>query len=469
MKPSLQLRIGHQLTMTPQLQQAIRLLQLSAVDLQNEIQEALETNSMLEVEEPQAADTTLETIEVSSSENEAQTADDHEAFSWELQTLAKNQFRYREPTGNELETLNGNQVSLQDHLLWQMQLTPFSESDKIIAATIIDAINDNGFLTCPLEEIVATVKTSCSVETAEVEAVLHRIQQFDPIGVGARNLGECLKVQLDHLPLLRWQNKAKELVSHHLELLGKRDFPALRRRLGLSLTELREVIKCIQSLNPRPGTKIGERAAQYLIPDVYTYKKQGKWEVELNPDCTPHLQINRHYAQLIKRSNSSTDNQFLRHQLQEARWFLKSIENRNDTLLKVAKCIVAEQQKFLEYGDEGMKPLILHDIARRLEMHESTISRVTTQKYLRTPRGTFELKFFFSSHVSTQEGGECSATAIRAFIKKLIAAENVSKPLSDNKLTKLLEELGIKVARRTVAKYREGLKIPPSNERKKLI
>ncbi len=476
MKPSLQLRIGHQLTMTPQLQQAIRLLQLSAVDLQTEIQEALDTNSMLELPEAPAQENSFDEppseaqIQDSQTQHYTEQSDDEgDGFSWEFQSLSKNQFRYHESTGNELETLNGNQTSLQDHLLWQMQLTPFSDSDRLIATTIIDAINEDGFLVCPLEEIVTTVKQACDVEETEVEAVLHRIQRFDPVGVGARSLSECLKVQLDQLPSLKWRNKAKELVSFHLELLGKRDYPALRRRLGLTLDELREVIHCIQSLNPRPGTKVGGRAPEYIVPDVYTFKKHGIWQVELNPVCTPHLQINRHYASLIKRSDTSADNQFLRTQLQEARWFLKSIENRNDTLLKVARCIVAQQQGFLDFGEEAMKPLILHDVAEVLEMHESTISRVTTQKYLHTPRGTFELKYFFSSHVGTDEGGECSATAIRALIKKLIAAENRNKPLSDSKLSKMLAELGIQVARRTVAKYREGMAIPPSNERKQLI
>jgi RNA polymerase sigma-54 factor len=298
--------------------------------------------------------------------------------------------------------------------------------------------------------------------------VLNRIQRFEPIGVGARNLSESLKIQLEHLPDFIWKNKAKELVTHHLILLGKRDYAALKRKLGLSLEDLKEVIHCIQALNPRPGTNIGNKTAQYIVPDVYAFKKEERWQVELNPVCTPHLQINNHYASLIKRSDSSKDNQFLRNQLLEARWFLKSIENRNDTLLKVARCIVKEQQDFLEHGEQAMKPLILNDIASVLEMHESTISRVTTQKYLYTPRGTFELKYFFSSHVGTQ-GEECSSTAIRALIKKFIAHENPHKPLSDHKLSSLLADLGIPVARRTIAKYREAMNLAPSNERKQLI
>ncbi len=473
MKPTLSLRLGHQLTMTPQLQQAIRLLQLSAVDLQTEIQEALEANTMLELEEKPAQDKPFEESakDVSQKSDESQQADysdEGESMSFEFQSLTRNSFRYHESQGNELETLNGTQTTLQDHLLWQMQLTPFSDTDKMIATAIIDAINEDGFLTCSLEEILNTVSPTMEVDSGEVQAVLHRIQRFDPLGVGARNLSECLTVQLDQCAS-PWRNKAKELVNMHLALLGKRDFAALKRRLGLSLEDLREVIACIQALNPRPGTKIGQTKTEYVVPDVYTFKRQGEWIVELNPDCTPSIQINPYYASLIKRSDGSADNQFLRNQLQEARWFLKSIENRNDTLLKVAKCIVHEQKGFLDFGEEAMKPMVLSDIATVLQMHESTISRVTTQKYLHTPRGTFELKFFFSSHVSTEEGGECSATAIRALIKKLIAAENPHKPLSDSKLSKMLADLGINVARRTVAKYREGMTIPPSNERKQLI
>lgn len=472
MKPSLQLKLGHQLTMTPQLQQAIRLLQLSAVDLQTEIQTALESNSMLEMQEPspnETQDITDNPIEDNARLVSTSSEEETEEITWSTLRSTRSQQKFNESQGNEIETLNSTQVSLQDHLEWQMQLTPFSEADRLIATTLIDSINEDGFLTCSIEEIAHTVNHAIEVDAQEVEAVLHRIQQFDPLGVGARDLSECLKIQLNHLTNEKWKEKAKELVVHHLELLAKRDYATLKRRLGLSLEELREVIHCIQMLNPRPGTKIGGRIPEYIVPDVYTYKKNGKWIVELNPECTPHLQINRNYAALIRRQDTSSDNQFLRNQLQEARWFLKSIENRNDTLLKVANCIVEQQQGFLEFGEVAMKPMILHDIASVLEMHESTISRVTTQKYLHTPRGTFELKFFFSSHVDTDEGGECSATAIRALIKKLIAAENPNKPLSDSKLSKLLSDQGIKVARRTVAKYREAMAIAPSNERKQLI
>ncbi len=475
MKPSLQLKIGHQLTMTPQLQQAIRLLQLSAVELQTEIQSALEANPMLEVLEQEVTSQDTATQEDTSEADAAlnfyaEPDPNGEEFTWEVKLGQKREAQFHESLGNELETLNSAPISLRDHLVWQMELTPFSENDQLIAAALIDSINDDGFLTCDLTDIIATVQDDIDVTVQEVEAVLHRIQQFDPLGVGARNIAESLKVQLEHLPdTFPQRDKARELVMHHLELLGKRDYAALRRRLGLSMDELHEVIQCIQTLNPRPGTEIGGRQAEYVIPDVYTFKINGKWVVELNPECMPKLRINDHYAGMIRRSDSSQDNQYLRNQLQEARWFLKSIENRNDTLLKVASCIIEQQQDFLEFGEEAMKPLILHDIASVLELHESTISRVTTQKYLHTPRGTFELKYFFSSHVNTEKGGECSATAIRAVIKKLIAAESRKKPLSDSKLAKMLAELGIPVARRTIAKYREAMNIAPSNERKQLI
>lgn len=460
MKPSLQLTLGHQLTMTPQLQQAIRLLQLSSVDLQTEIQVALDTNSMLELSET----STPESSTVVEIEEESEELSDESAMPWETQD------RSHSSQSNSIETRNGTQTSLKDHLLWQMDLTPFSETDRIIATTLIDAINEDGFLTCSLQEILSTVKPEVDIDEAEAEAVLHRIQLFDPLGVGARNLRECLLIQLAHLPSFTpWLSQAHDLVSYHLELLGKHDYATLRRRLGLSLEELREVVQCIQSLNPRPGTALSIREPEYIRPDLFTYKKTGKWHVKLNQECIPHLQINQNYASLIRRKDISSDNQFLRNQLQEARWFLKSLENRNETLLKVAEAIVSQQQGFLDYGEEAMKPLVLQDVATALDLHESTISRVTTQKYLYTPRGTFELKYFFSSHLFTEGGGECSATAIRALLKKLIAAENAEKPLSDCKLAKLLEKQGIKVARRTVAKYREAMIIPPSNERKQLL
>lgn len=438
MKPSLQLRLGQQLTMTPQLQQAIRLLQLSAVDLQLEIQTALETNSMLELQDPQ---TTADSPSEESTPEEGYTQ-------------------------TNLIERNTHPVTLQEHLLWQMQLTPFSDSDKLIAAALIDSINEDGFLTCSLAEIIQTLKPT-EISEIQVQAVLACIQHFDPIGVGARNLGECLKIQLEYLPS-PWRDKAQTLVSNHLELLAKRDYQALKRHLQLSLEELQQVINCIQSLHPRPGIKIDHRAAEYIIPDVIAYKKEKNWQVALNQEIIPQLKINTHYASFIQRAHSHSDNQFLKNQLQEARWFLKSIEHRHQTLLKVTQCIVQQQQAFLEHGEKAMKPLCLQDIAQSLSLHESTISRATTHKYLYTPRGTFELKYFFSQSMNTEQGTTCSATAIRALIKKIIATEDRARPLSDQKLATLLHEQGISIARRTIAKYRESLMIPPFNLRKQL-
>lgn len=495
MKPTLQLRIGQQLSMTPQLQQAIRLLQLSSLDLQQEIQATLDKNPMLEtVDDTELSNSTnendvtdpcteeRESHETNESENsyydnehndpsETQVNDYIDDNAWTSEKMnGKTKENHHQSTGNEIERLISHDANLQEHLLWQMQLTPFSLTDCLIATTLIDSINEDGYLTSTLDDIYTTLKEEVDIDIEEIEAVLRRIQQFDPVGVGARNLSECLRVQLQKLsPDILWRNKAIELVCAHLDLLAKRDYAALRKNLQLSLEDLKQVIRLIQTQNPRPGREIGGTSSEYITPDVFVRKRFNRWLVELNPECTPYLKINENYASMIRRADSSRDNQFLKNQLQEARWFLKSIENRNETLIKVSECIIEAQHDFFELGDVGMKPLILHQVADKVGMHESTISRITNQKYMHTPRGTFELKYFFSSHVTTASGGECSATAIRAYIKKLIAEENHQKPLSDDKLAKLLAEEGIQVARRTVAKYREAMTIPPSNERKKLI
>lgn len=464
MKPTIGLKIGHQLTMTPQLQQAIRLLQMSSVDLRTEILSALEANPLLEIKEEDFSDTSIE-----------DSLDDHneDRLDDELSLIPQEREwgrAHHELSSNPIESLNAVELTLRDHLFLQMQLTPFSDTDRLIAATIIDAINEDGFLTSSLEDIAATLMPNIEVDIAEIEAVLHRIQQFDPIGVGSRTLEECLSVQIKHLPLATpWHHQAQMLITHYLLLLGKHDYATLRRRLGLSSEELQEVIHLIQTLNPRPGTQIGQRAAEYIIPDAMVYKKQGKWIVELNSQSTPDVTINDYYASLIRQKDPNHNNQSLRQQLQEARWFLKSIEARNTTLLKVVKCIVSHQIDFLEHGPEHMKPLILQDVANDIDMHESTISRITTQKYLRTPRGIFELKYFFSSHINKEQGNDCSPTAVRALIKKLIVNENAQKPLSDSKIAVLLAQQGIALARRTVAKYREEMNILPSHERKQLI
>ncbi|PSJ46712.1 RNA polymerase factor sigma-54 [Zobellella endophytica] len=477
MKPTLQLRLGQQLTMTPQLQQAIRLLQLSSLELQQEIQQALESNPLLEQEEP-------ETIDVAEPRHEEQMAADTAMeqnqlsdelpmdTSWDEVYTASSATGGAVPDGADDTVYQGETTeTLQDYLLWQMRLTPFSDTDQAIATTIIDAIDDAGYLTIGIEDILEAVAgDELDIEADEVEAVLKRIQHFDPIGVAARSVQECLRIQLDQFPAdTPWLNQAREVIAQHMDLLGNRDYRTLQRKAKLREEELREVLALIQQLEPRPGHTVIQSSSEYVIPDVVVTKRQGRWAAELNPEAMPKVKLNQTYAAMARQARNSEDGQFIRNHLQDAKWFIKSLESRNETLLKVANCIVEQQQAFFEYGEEAMKPMVLNHVAEVVEMHESTISRVTTQKFLHTPRGVFELKYFFSSHVGTDDGGECSSTAIRALIKKLVGAENPAKPLSDSKIAQLLAEQGIQVARRTIAKYRESLAIPPSNQRKRLV
>ena len=496
MKQSLQLRIGQSLTMTPQLQQAIRLLQLSTLDLQAEVQELVEVNPMLEIAEDGDDGHNQGEAEASSASDAQQgeagaaegsnqeattTSDSMENIPDDLpvdsqwddiyDSLPTSMAGGQGDDSNNHFEIQGRDSggTLQDHLQWQVEMQRFSATDRLIAEAIIDAIDEDGYLTVSLESIWEGLKDDLEIDLDEVSVVLRRIHAFDPVGVGARDLSECLLIQLNQVsevsPVL---NRAKKLVSEYLDLLGSRDFTQIMRRMKLSKEDLQEVILLIQTLNPKPGSLIASSQAEYVIPDVLVRKEKGRWMVELNSEALPRLRINATYANLVKRADNSSENVYLKNNLQEARWFMKSLQSRNETLLKVATCIVERQQGFLEHGEEAMKALVLHDVAEAVGMHESTISRVTTQKYMHTPRGIFELKYFFSSHVTTATGGACSATAIRALIKKLIAAENAQKPLSDSKLASILEEQGINVARRTVAKYRESMSIPPSNERKRL-
>ena len=489
MKQSIQLRLGQHLTMTPQLQQAIRLLQLSSLELQLEVQQALDSNLMLETDEGESLDEstntgsgseTAEAADTATAPEEADLASRDDQIPDELPVdtqwdeIYDSGITSLSGSGDTdqrdfFETHDSGPESLHDHLTWQMELTPFSDLDRIIATAIIDAIDENGYLVLPLEDIHQGLAREHEIELEEVKAVLHRIQYFDPVGVGAQNLRECLSLQLRQLsPDTPWRKPALDLVENELDTLASRDYHQLMRRLKLSSDELQSVISLIQSLNPRPGSQIKSEAAPYVVPDVFVRKINNAWRVDLNPDSAPRLRINNHYASLVKRADNTEDNNYLRNHLQEARWFLKSLQSRNETLLKVARCIVDHQQQFLDDGEEAMKPLVLRDVAETVEMHESTISRVTTQKYMHTPRGIYEFKYFFSSHVGTADGGECSATAIRAMIRKLIADEAPAKPLSDSRIATLLSQNGIKVARRTIAKYREAMAIPPSNERKRL-
>jgi RNA polymerase sigma-54 factor len=499
MKASLQLKMGQHLTMTPQLQQAIRLLQLSTLDLQQEIQEALDSNPMLEVEEHEHDDlpdlSRNSDHEVSASHEVSNQDDSHndtpeldEQWSqeqlpddlpvdsqWEdtyqtTASVASGSSSNAIDDDFDYDSRHASTEDLQDHLLWQLNLTPMSDTDREIALMLIDGVDDDGYLHTTVEDILESMDPALDVEEDEVMAVLHRLQQFDPAGAFARDLRECLLLQLQQLPAeTPWLNEAKMVIRDYIELLGSKDYPTLMRKTKLREEDLKAVLRLIKELNPKPGAGISAEQAEYVVPDVLVRNIRDEWRVELNPDIAPKLRVNADYASLVRRSDNSTDNAFLRDHLQEARWFIKSLQSRNETLLKVATKIVEYQIEFFEQGEEAMKPLVLHDIAEAVGMHESTISRVTTQKYMHTPRGIFELKYFFSSHVSTDGGGECSSTAIRAMIKKLIAEENARKPLSDNKIAAVLGEKGIQVARRTVAKYREAMMIPPSNERKQLI
>lgn len=491
MKASLQLKLGQSLTMTPQLQQAIRLLQLSSMELQTEIQDALESNMMLEVDEgtaPSEDSSATKSEEVknkkeSEEQSEQSTEMNQETLPDELavdsgwEDVFDNTGSYTkassENTYDGFENHDTSEKTLHEHLLWQLNLTPTSDTDKVIAMAIIDSLDDDGYLTESLEEILATIDDNDleeeEVGVEEVEAVLRMIQAMDPVGVGSRDIKECLTLQLNQCDIdVHRLDEAKKLVQNYLDLLASHDYNQLMRKMKLDKAELTEVVALIQSMNPRPGNTVSEAHTEYVVPDVYVKKEKGVWKVDLNTDSIPSLKINSVYANMIRRADNSEDNNSLKSHLQEARWFIKSLRSRSETLLRVASCIVERQRAFLDYGEEAMKPLVLHDVAETLGMHESTISRVTTRKYMHTPRGIFELKYFFSSHVSTSYGGACSSTAIRALIKKLISAETPDKPLSDNKIAAVLEEQGINVARRTVAKYREAMAIPPSNERKRL-
>ena len=492
MKQSLQLRLGQHLTMTPQLQQAIRLLQLSTLELRTEVQQALESNPMLEMEEEAADDLEppAEPERAPADDADFGVADERGDGEADLE-LAQSEIPDELPVDSAWDDVfenistgpmaGGDQddrdydvgdsvpESLRSHLLWQLALAPMSDKDRLIGEAIIDAVNEDGLLGQSLEEIHEGLPAELEAELDEVTAVLHVVQNFDPPGVAARDLRESLLIQLKQLPAgTPWLAEARSTLADFFALLAARDYTQLKRRLRLEDGPLSQVIRLIQSLNPRPGGHISDTKPQYIVPDVIVHKRNGRWRVELNADAAPRLRINAQYATLAKQVHSASDSTYMKNQLQEARWFIKSLLSRNETLLKVASTIVERQRDFLEHGEVAMRALVLHDVAESVGMHESTISRVTTRKYMHTPRGIFELKYFFSSHVSTASGGECSSTAIRALIKKLLAEENPAKPLSDSKIAEILSDQGINVARRTVAKYREAMAIPPSNERKRL-
>lgn len=465
LKPSLQLRLGQQLTMTPQLQQAIRLLQLPIIELQGQIQEALESNVMLETiedapdpEPAGAADTDAEPMVV----NEAPSSD--ETWTDVPGPRSGDNWNSGEPRPTqEFADLSGK--TLAEHLLAQLRLEHLTPGEAAVGEAIVDAINDDGYLIEDLETITEAVAPEFVVRLEQAEALLRLVQRFDPPGVGARTLAECLVLQLDLLEnTTPGLDIAHQIAMHYLELVAAQQYAALRRRLHASEDELEQALALVRSLHPRPGSAVYAPTAEYVIPDVFVRKLGDRWLVEVNGGVAPRLQVNQGYASLLNRGADHTQ---LRAQLQEARWLVRSLEIRSETLLKVATCIIERQHEFLDRGDEAMRPMVLRDVAEELDMHESTISRVTTNKYMHTPRGIFEFRHFFSSHVGS-DGAERSSTAIRAMIKKLIANEDPDKPLSDNKIAQLLIEDGVNVARRTVAKYREALTIPSSSERKRL-
>ena len=525
MRPGLQLKISQQLTMTPQLQQAIRLLQLSTLELRQEVIEQLYNNPLLEMDEddgrtnsskeeaptsdyidsdgdvdfnsddPRAHQTAADATEQTVTEAEADTPweqDSHQDLpvdaNWDDHSSSSSS---SSSTGAEVNLEQVFQVteSLQDHLHWQLNLTPFSDRDREIAEAFIDSIDNSGLINEDLREITAHIQPqglgnspepidslettdgpelTDSLEDDELEAVLHRLQQFDPPGIFGRNIKECLLIQLNQLSdETAYLAQAIRLVNEFLEDIASVDINRLSKKTGYSCDDLQEALLLIRSLNPRPGEVLAVNEAEYIAPDVYVEKIAGRWRVQLNDSNMPKLRINDTYSNLINRSDNSDEKQFLKNNLAEARWFLRSLESRNETLMRVAITIIDLQQGFLENGPIAMKPMVLSDIATKLDLHESTISRVTTSKYLATPQGIFELKYFFSSHVGTSGGGECSSTAVCAILKTMISAEQPAKPLSDNKLTSLLEEQGIQVARRTVAKYRESMGIPSSSQRKR--
>ena len=486
LKPSLQLKLGQQLTMTPQLQQAIRLLQLPALELQAHIRELLETNVMLEpVDEGEGTGVFEAPAEEAQGQSAQQAQEHHDGDSrseagerpeensvevldegWGEQSVGPAETPWNsDDDERQQEFADASGQSLQEHLLWQLELAKLEARELAIARAIVDSISDDGYLTESIEEIAAMLRPELEVDSAEVEAVLAGVQALDPPGVGARSVGECIELQLRQLdPATPGFNTAIQIARHHLELVAEREHSLLRRELRATDEEIASALALVRSCHPRPGSTVSTGAAEYVVPDVFVRRTDHGWAVEINSATLPRVRLNNSYASLIGRNASHAS---MRAQLQEARWLLKSLEIRHETLIKVARSIVERQQAFLEHGDEHMRPMILKDIAEAVGMHESTISRVTSGKYMHTPRGVFELRYFFSSQVEGADGSGTSSTAIRAKIRKLVKEEDTENPLSDGRIAELLSGEGIPVARRTVAKYREAMGIAPSNERRR--
>ena len=465
MKPSLQFRLSQHLTLTPQLQQSIRLLQLSTVELNQEIDRMLMDNPALEREdaegEPEAA------APASAPAGGAGAGGSTEPAAPDTDWSADIASSWRGPDDDDEGDRSftaPDTPTLRDHLRGQLSLTNLGDRDRAFVQLLIDALDEDGYLTQPLEEIAALLPAEADPE--ELGIALRHLQNLEPAGVGARSPGECLALQLRIIPDEPARRLALDIVEKHLELLASRDYTRLKNLTGAGDEALRAAQRLIQALNPRPGAAYAKVETRYVIPDVIVRKQRGVWRASLNPDAMPRLRINRLYAELA--AGARTSGAAIASQLQEARWLIKNVQQRFDTILRVSQAIVDQQRHFLEHGEVAMRPLVLREIAQTLGLHESTISRVTTQKYMATPRGTFELKYFFGSHVATEAGGAASSTAIRALIKQLVAAEDAKAPLSDARISQILGEQGIVVARRTIAKYREALQIPPVNQRKSL-
>jgi RNA polymerase sigma-54 factor len=470
LKPSLQLKLGQQLTMTPQLQQAIRLLQLPALELQAHIRELLETNVMLEAPEEAEATGTFEAITAAEPPKVPERAPESSVEvldgTWGEQNVGASEAPWSgDDEERQQEYADATGQSLQEHLLWQLELASLAPRALAIARAIVDAVSDDGYLTESLEEIGQTLRPELECPAEEIADVLAWVQALDPAGVGARSVGECIELQLRQLdPATPGFATALEIARHHLALLAERELSLLRRELHATEEELAAALALVRSCHPRPGATVSAGSAEYVVPDVFVRRTDHGWGVEINPATLPKVRLNQSYASLIGRNASHAS---MRAQLQEARWLLKSLEIRHETLIKVARSIVERQTAFLEHGEEHMRPMILKDIAEAVTMHESTISRVTSGKYMHTPRGVFELRYFFSSQVEGADGSGTSSTAIRAKIRKLVRDEDPDVPLSDGRIAELLSGEGIPVARRTVAKYREAMGIAASNERRR--
>jgi RNA polymerase sigma-54 factor len=479
-KPSLQLRLGQSLTLTPQLRQAIRLLQLSSMELETEINLALESNPLLERPEDRdqgeaepveagadgAVDGATADVNAEAADTEGEATYETLVEDWEIGARGTGSGGERDD--DTMEPTDAVSETLHDHLLWQLYLTSMSERDRAIAGAIIEAVNDDGYLEETPESLAESLRPEIEAELDEIEAVRHLVQRFDPVGVASRSLSECLCVQLQSLePGTPGRELAMRICGTELEQLARLGPERLARQMGVGTGDMDEAVELLRSMDPRPGAQVASQSIEYVVPDAFAFRNNGHWEVRLGPGSMPRLGINRHYQSLIGSAGKS-DASYLRGQLQEARWLIRSLETRAETLLKVARCIVKQQSGFLDHGPEAMRPLVLREVADEVGLHESTVSRVTTRKYLHTPRGTFEFKHFFSSSLSTTDGGTTSSTAIQAMLRRLIDAENPRQPLSDARLAAELKTAGIAVARRTVAKYREAMNIPSSNERQRI-